>query len=90
VEALRRLEEEPSVPNSDATHPSFGRRIEELEVFRNELERSIELYKRGVEAFESGDFETAMEGFEIFAKQFPQASEGWINLGSAQLAAIPR
>ena len=87
-EALERLSETSPATQGDAAHPDFEARIEALKTFREELERVLVAFDRGVIALERGDPTEAIAMLRLFVAEFPSSLAGRVNLGAAYLAKM--
>lgn len=85
VESIRMLSEASAV-QADASHPDFEERIENLERFRPELERSVRAFDEGTAFLRAGKADQAVQALSLFVAQFPNSLAGRINLGAAYLA----
>lgn len=87
-ESLERLAKAGGSPAEDPSHPPYQQRIQVLRGFREELDRSLLAFDRGVEALRLGRPDQAIEYLRLFVAEFPNSFSGRVNLGSAYLARV--
>ena len=69
-------------------HPSYEERLEGIEAFLPELERSVAAFDHAGELMRDGEIENALEALSIFVSQFPHSVAGRVNLGAACLTQL--
>jgi len=88
VEALARLGAATRGPEEDASHDAFKDRVTKLAAFRDELEKALDAFDRGLEALNEGKPDDAITLFNLFVGEFPNSVAGHVNLGAAYLARV--
>jgi len=87
-ESLERLEHAGRKLTKADTHPHYGERINALDRFRLELERSVDAFNAGVKALDRHDSEEAIPLFKYFVATFPNSVAGRVNLGLSHVARM--
>jgi len=87
-ESLERLEHANRKLTKADTHPHYVARIDALDRFRLELERSVEAFDAGVEALDRHDSGEAIPLFKYFVATFPNSVTGRVNLGLSHVARM--
>ena len=71
-------------------HPSYEQRVEQLEGFLPELNRSKASFDQGAELMREGRIDDALEALTVFVHTFPHSVAGRVNLGTVCLMQLAR
>ncbi len=88
IVALERLAEVRSGVAERDDHRDYPERLGKLRDFRLVLEKSVDSFRKGLEAYAAGELDRAVDMMTAFTKQFPRSVEGRVNLGTFYLARL--